>query len=95
MDAEDTGSRSGYWMLGCSAGAVATTVAAGLLVQLIVVARRIGRQAGEIHDGLRDTAEATAGLGDVALVNDNLERIRHAVQPPAREPAHPGPGAQR
>lgn len=71
--------RSSGWALGWAAGAGVTGVAAGLLVTLILLARRISEQAGTIADGLERTAGTTAPLWELRDLNRTLERLVRAV----------------
>ncbi len=93
MTADDADPRSPQWRVGWLAGASVVGVAAGLLVTLILLARRIAGQAGEISSGLQRTARATDGLWAVRRLNATLERILTAVspgEPPATSAAGEG-----
>jgi len=89
MTPHDADARSPHWRTGWRAGASVVGLAAGLLVTLILLARRIAGQAGDIQSGLQRSARATDGLWDVRQLNATLERILAAVRPdePSAAPA--------
>jgi hypothetical protein len=63
------------WKAGWSAGGAVVVVAAGLLLAIIGLARRIARQADEIADLLQSTRQNTAPLFDLGGLNTALDRI--------------------
>ncbi|MDP9429451.1 MAG: hypothetical protein M3Q47_11505 [Actinomycetota bacterium] len=63
------------WKAGWAAGGAVVVVAAGLLLAIIGLARRIARQADEIAAALQGTHGNTAPLFDLVQVNGHLERI--------------------
>lgn len=67
--AVDTG-----WIVGWIVGAVVVVIAALLLLAIIVLGRRIVRQADDITRALDGTREHTAPLFDVARVNLAIDR---------------------
>ena len=68
-------STSGSWRLGWALGGVVVVIAAGLLLTIIGLARRIVRQAGEIEEAIDGARVNTAPLFEVANVNLALDRI--------------------
>lgn len=66
---------SGSWKLGWSLGGVVVLVAAGLLLLIIGLARRIAGQAGEIEDAIDAARENTAPLFDIPAINLSLDQI--------------------
>jgi hypothetical protein len=66
------------WTAGWVAGGAVVVVAAGLLLAIIGLARRIARQADEIAESLQATRGNTAPLFDLVGVNDHLDRITAA-----------------
>ncbi|WP_141137578.1 hypothetical protein [Blastococcus mobilis] len=63
------------WKAGWWAGGSVVVVAAGLLLAIIGLARRIARQADEIAAALEGTHANTAPLFDLVHVNGHLDRI--------------------
>ena len=62
------------WVLGWSLGGVVVAIAAGLLLTIIGLGRRIVRQAGEIEAALDGARENTTGLFAVSETNATVER---------------------
>ena len=73
-------STTGWWVLGSVLAAAVVLVAAGLLLTIIALARRIVRTAGEIVAALDATRENTNAMFDVAAVNHNLDRITRGLR---------------
>lgn len=69
-----------WWVLGSSLGVVVVLIAAVLLVTIILLARRIGRTAGEIVVALDGTRENTNAMFDVAAVNHAIDRITRGLR---------------
>ncbi len=86
-DEGPAGPRSSYWTRSWAAGAAVVGVAAGLLVTLILLGRRIAALAAEISSGLERVAGATDSLWDVVPLNAKLRRIVRAVGGPAADSA--------
>ena len=63
------------WTVGWSVGGAVVVVAAGLLLAIIGLARRIARQADEIAEALQATHDNTASLFDIGTLNARLDRI--------------------
>jgi len=75
---EGTFRTSGPWALGWSLGGVVVAIAAGLLLAIIGLGRRIVRQAGEIETALDGARENTSALFAVTETNATLDRVtRH------------------
>ncbi len=77
---------SDRWKLGWALGGVVVLVAAGLLLAIIGLARRIVHQAGEIEEAIDGARRHTAPLFDLAAVNGALDRVTHELRA-AREGA--------
>ncbi|MDP8908595.1 MAG: hypothetical protein M3N47_05655 [Chloroflexota bacterium] len=71
---------AGSWKLGWTLGGAVVLVAAGLLLTIIALARRIARQAGEIEDAIEATRENTAPLFDTAAINLSLDQVVRRLQ---------------
>jgi hypothetical protein len=67
--------RSRGWVIGWVLGTVVIVIAAGLLLELILRARRITSQARDIEEALEAAREHTDALFDLAKTNTQLERI--------------------
>lgn len=63
------------WRLGWVVGGGAVVVAAGLLLGIIALARRIVGQAAEIEGAIDGARENTAPLFDLQGLNRTLERV--------------------
>ena len=79
------GGRASGWAVGWSLGTLVVAIAAGLLLTIIALARRIVRQAGEIEQAIDGARENTAPLFGVARTNLVLDRVVRALR--AREGA--------
>lgn len=73
-------STTGWWVLGSVLAAAVVLIAAGLLLTIIALARRIVRTAGEIVAALDATRGNTNAMFDVAAVNHNLDRITRGLR---------------
>ncbi len=62
------------WVIGWSIGGAVVAIAAGLLLAIIGLARRIVRQAGEIESALDGARENTSSLFAVSDTNATIER---------------------
>jgi hypothetical protein len=72
--------RSRAWSAGWAAGVLVVLIAAGLLLTLIGLGRRIIGQAEEITTALDGTRENTAALYEVTATNTTLERIARSLR---------------
>jgi hypothetical protein len=90
------------WWIGFAVALVVVLIAAGLLLAIIALGRRIVRQADEITAAIDGARENTAPLFDVVKLNLALDRIVRGLRavrtgepqapaPPAA-PAQPGRG---
>lgn len=77
----------GGWWLGTGIGVVVVLIVAVVVITIIMLAKRIGRQAGMAIDALDAAEENTRGLWDVGTTNQHalavLEgaiRAREAVE---------------
>lgn len=66
---------SGSWKLGWALGGVVVLAAAGLLLTIIGLTRRIAGQASEIEDAIDAARENTAPLFDIPAINLSLDQI--------------------
>ena len=77
------------WVLGWALGTVVVAIAAGLLVAIILLCRRIVRQASDITralDGARKNTDALFGLtttnGTLERVTGELRAVREGTEAP-------------
>ncbi len=68
------------WVIGYVVGALVVVVVAVLAITLILQARKIGRQAGDVIAALERARDNTAGLWEVDTVNRSLENVRAAAR---------------
>lgn len=68
------------WVVGYIIGAAVVVVVALLAITLIVQARKIGRQAGEIFEALIVARGNTMGLWEVDKVNRSLDSVKHSAR---------------
>ncbi len=68
------------WVIGWAVGAVVVLLAAGLLLAVILLGRRISAQAGEITKALDGARTNTAPMFDVAHTNLALDRITRGLR---------------
>lgn len=57
------------WLVGYAIGIVVVLVVVALVVPILVLARKIGNEAGLINDSLRESVVNTAALADLATTN--------------------------
>ena len=88
------GAASTWWIVGWIVGGAVVLVAAGLLIAIIALARRIVGQAGAIVAALDGARANTAALFDIASINYSLDQItrklREVDAPPEPEPESGG-----
>ena len=72
-------STTGWWAIGYAIVGGVVLVAAALLVSIILLARRIARQAAAIARALDGAMRNTNPLFDVANVNHSLESIARVL----------------
>ena len=63
------------WILGWAVGVLVVGIAAGLLIAIIALCRRIVSQAQDITRAIDGARENTAALFEVTAANRALERI--------------------
>jgi hypothetical protein len=63
------------WAVGYTIGIIVVLVVVALVVPILFLARRIGQQAHEIDDALRQAVDNTAPLADLATTIDSAEVI--------------------
>ncbi len=80
---------SGRWKTGWTLGAAVVAIAAGLLLAIISLGRRITNQASEIEAALDGARESSTALFDLTTTNAALERatghLRTLREPGAAE----------
>jgi hypothetical protein len=72
--------RSGAWTVGWAAGGGVVAIAAGLILSIIGLGRRITGQAGEIVEALDGAREHTAPLWELTATNATLERTASGLR---------------
>lgn len=70
---------AGGWYVGWAVGLVVVLLAAGLLLTIIVVGRRIVGQAGDITQALDGASSNTDALWDVRTTNHEIDRITRGL----------------
>ena len=68
------------WVLGITLGVVVIAVAAAILITIVVLARRIARQAATAEQAVEVVRSQTDDLGGIARINDSGVRILHAAR---------------
>ena len=68
------------WVLGITLGVVVIAVAAAILITIVVLAKRIARQAATAEQAVEVVRSQTDDLGGIARVNDSGVRILHAAR---------------
>jgi len=73
-------SSSAEWQLGLVLGVLVIAVAAAIVITIVLLARRIARQAKLAEGAVEVVRQQTAELGGVARINDSGVRILHAAR---------------
>jgi hypothetical protein len=73
-------SGSAQWQLGLVLGVVVIAVAAGIVITIVLLARRIAAQAKASVAAVDAIREQTTSLPDIARINDSGVRILHAAR---------------
>jgi hypothetical protein len=73
-------STTAWWAIGYAVGVVVVVAVASLLLAIIVLGRRIARQAGEIVAALDGARANTTPLFDVTRSNLALDRITRSLR---------------
>jgi len=68
------------WQVGIALGVVVIAVAAAIVITIVLLARRIARQAKLAEGAVEVVRQQTAELGGVARINDSGVRILHAAR---------------
>ena len=68
------------WVLGITLGVVVIAVAAAILVTIVVLARRIARQASTAEQAVEVVRAQTDELGGIARINDSGVRVLHSAR---------------
>jgi hypothetical protein len=63
------------WAIGYTVGIVVVLVVVALVVPILLLAKAIGRQAGDINASLGDSVRHTAALAQLRTTNDSATRI--------------------
>lgn len=70
---------SSGWYIGWAVGLVVVLIAAGLLIWLIALGRRIARQAHDIDGALAGARTNTDPLWDVRATNHTIDRVTRGL----------------
>jgi uncharacterized membrane protein len=73
-------SESAQWLLGISLGAVVVLVAAAIVIAIVLLARRIARQARTAEEAVEVLRQQTAELPGIGRINDSGVRILHSAR---------------
>ncbi len=73
-------STAAQWQLGIALGIVVILVAAAIVVTIIMLAMRIGRQAETSVGAVGVVRDQTSELGGVGQINDSGVRILHSAR---------------
>ena len=68
------------WQVGLALGSAVVAVAAAIVITIVVLARRIDRQAKLAVGAVETVRRQTAELGGIAQINDSGVRILHAAR---------------
>ena len=68
------------WWVGLALGIVVVLVAAAIVITIVLLARRIARQARTAVEGVGVVQAQTGELGGVARINDSGVRILHSAR---------------
>ena len=68
------------WQIGLALGIAVVAVAAAIVITIVVLARRIDRQAKTAVGAVETVRRQTAELGGSAQINDSGVRILHAAR---------------
>ena len=71
---------STQWQVGIVLGIVVIAVAAAIVITIVLLARRIAKQAKTAEQAVKVVREQTAELGGIARINDSGVRILHAAR---------------
>jgi hypothetical protein len=68
------------WVVGIALGVVVIAVAAAIVITIVMLARRIERQADTAEKAVGVVRDQTSELGGVARINDSGVRILHSAR---------------
>jgi hypothetical protein len=68
------------WQVGLVLGVVVIAVAAAIVITIVLLARRIAKQAQTAVEAVGVVREQTAELGGIARINDSGVRILHSAR---------------
>ena len=68
------------WQVGLVLGTVVVAVAAVIVITIVLLARRIAKQAKTAEAAVEVVRRETAELGGIAQINDSGVRILHAAR---------------
>ena len=71
---------STQWQVGIALGIVVIAVAAAIVITIVLLARRIAKQAKTAEQAVEVVRAQTAELGGIARINDSGVRILHAAR---------------
>ncbi len=71
---------STQWQVGIVLGIVVVAVAAAIVITIVLLARRIAKQAKTAEQAVEVVRAQTAELGGIARINDSGVRILHAAR---------------
>ena len=71
---------STQWQVGIALGIVVIAVAAAIVITIVLLARRIAKQAKTAEQAVEVVRTQTAELGGIARINDSGVRILHAAR---------------
>ena len=71
---------STQWQVGIALGIVVIAVAAAIVITIVLLARRIAKQAKTAEQAVEVVRVQTAELGGIARINDSGVRILHAAR---------------
>ena len=71
---------STQWQIGLTIGIVVVAIAAVIVIAIVLLARRISKQAATAEGAVEVLRQQTAGLADVGRINDSGVRILHAAR---------------
>ena len=71
---------SAGWVVGIVLGVVVIAVAAGILITIVALARRIAAQAEDAEEAVATVKAQTGELDGIARINDSGVRVLHSAR---------------
>jgi hypothetical protein len=68
------------WYAGMGVGILVIAIAAAIVITIVMLARRISKQAASAVDGVGIVREQTDSLAGIARINDSGVRILHSAR---------------